>query len=56
MIRALAECEFPALKHLEIYFGEPYYGGTGTAVAVDWLLAGDRIPRLRRLGLKDSVV
>lgn len=55
-MRAVGESEFPALEHLEFYFGDPEYGGTGTVADVAWLLAGDRLPNLRHLGLRDSVV
>ncbi|GAA1992283.1 STM4015 family protein [Catenulispora subtropica] len=55
-VRAVAECDFPALEHLEFYFGHPGYGGHATPADIDWLLAGDRLPNLRHLGLRDSVV
>ena len=55
-LRAVSECEFPALEHLEFYFGDPGYGGTGTVGDVAWLLAGDRLPNLRHLGLRDSAI
>lgn len=55
VIRSLADCEFPELEHLEIYFGLPHYGGDATLADIDWLLAGGPFPKLRRLGLKDSM-
>ncbi|GAA2054587.1 STM4015 family protein [Catenulispora yoronensis] len=55
-MRAVGACEFPALEHLEFYFGEPRHGGTGTVADVEWLLPGDRLPNLRHLGLRDSMV
>jgi len=55
-IRGIGECEFPELEHLEFYFGNPDYGGDGTPDDVAWLLAGSRFPKLRYLGLTDSVI
>ncbi|NUP54105.1 MAG: STM4015 family protein [Catenulispora sp.] len=55
-IQAVGQCEFPALEHLEFYFGDPNYGGTGSAADIQWLLAGDRLPNLRHLALRDSMV
>lgn len=55
-LRAVGECELPALEHLEFYFGNPEYGGDGTPEDVAWLLAGDSLPLLRRLGLRNSVI
>jgi len=55
-IRAIGECDFPELTHLEFYFGMPHYGGDATPEDVAWLLAGDRFPKLRRLGLRDSIL
>jgi hypothetical protein len=55
-MRAVGESELPELEHLEFFFGEPDYGGDATLADVAWLLAGDRLPKLRRLGLRDSPV
>jgi hypothetical protein len=54
VVRAVGECELPALEHLEFYLGDAGCGG-GTSVAdLEWLLSGERFPRLRRLGLRDA--
>lgn len=53
-IRAVGRSEIPELEHLEFYFGDPEYGGDGQVRDIDWLLEGDRFPRLRHLGLRDS--
>jgi hypothetical protein len=55
-MRAVGECDFPALQHLEFYFGEPHYGGDATAADVEWLFGGGHFPNLTHLGLRDSVV
>lgn len=56
LMRAVAECEFPDLRHLEFYFGHPEYGGDGTPADVAWVLSGETLPKLEYLGLRDSVV
>ena len=53
-IRAVGRSEIPELEHIEFYFGDPEYGGDGQVRDVDWLLEGDRFPKLRHLGLRDS--
>lgn len=55
-VRAVAECEFPELTHLEIYLGDPNYGGDATVADLAPLLEAGRFPRLRHLGLKDSTI
>jgi hypothetical protein len=55
-IRALAECEFPELTHLEIYLGDPNYNCDATVEDLAPFLEAGRFPRLRYLGLKDSVI
>jgi hypothetical protein len=55
-IRALSECEFPDLTHLEIYLGHPDYGGDATVEDLAPLLEAGRFPLLRHLGLKDSMI
>ncbi|MEY9928181.1 hypothetical protein ABH926_002815 [Catenulispora sp. GP43] len=55
-VRALAECEFPELTHLEIYLGDPNYGGDAAVEDLAPFLEAGRFPRLRYLGLKDSVI
>lgn len=55
-VRAVAECEFPELTHLEIYLGDPNYGGDATVADLAPLLETGRFPRLRHLGLKDSTI
>ncbi|MEU6887142.1 STM4015 family protein [Streptomyces viridosporus] len=54
-VRALAACDLPALRHLELWLGTSWYGGDCTADDVHALLAalGDA-PELRHLGLRNS--
>ena len=53
-MRAVGDCDFPALQHLEFYFGVPRYGGSATPADVQWLLGGQQLPNLTHLGLRDS--
>lgn len=54
-IRAVSECEFPELTHLEIYLGDPNYGGDATLEDLTPLLEAGRFPRLRHLGLRNGL-
>lgn len=54
-VRALGVCEFPALRHLELWLGTVRYGGDCTVDAVTPLLtAAAQWPGLRYLGLRNS--
>ncbi|MFE0512154.1 STM4015 family protein [Streptomyces sp. NPDC058964] len=54
-VRALAACEFPALRHLELWLGTAEYGGECAAEEVTALLTAlGRCPGLRHLGVKNS--
>ncbi len=52
--REVAAAELPALAHLELWLGTEDYGGTTTLEDLAPILARDRFPRLRHLGLRDS--
>jgi len=54
IIRAVGECELPALEHLEFYFGDENYDGGATVEDIAWLLGGEKFPNLRHLGLRDA--
>ncbi|MFI1166881.1 STM4015 family protein [Streptomyces sp. NPDC020801] len=54
-VRALGACEFPALRHLELWLGTTWYGGDCTADDVEPLLtAAGNWGGLRYLGLRNS--
>ncbi|CAL9650856.1 STM4015 family protein [Streptomyces sp. Tu 3180] len=54
-VRALAACDLPALRHLELWLGTAWYGGDCTVDDVRALLAAlDRSPGLLHLGLRNS--
>lgn len=56
VIHEVAAAELPALEHLELWLGEPNYGGDATVEDLAALLKGERFPRLKYLGLKNSVI
>jgi hypothetical protein len=56
LVRAVAAAALPALEHLEIWLGTPDYGGNATLGDLGPILAGDRFPRLRYLGLRNSEI
>ncbi|MEV0280697.1 STM4015 family protein [Streptomyces sp. NPDC050610] len=54
VVRGVAASELPALEYLEIWLGVDEYGGDATVEDLAPLLAGDRLPSLRHLGLQNS--
>lgn len=56
IVRAVAECDLPALTHLELWLGTDEYGGDATVDDLTPILAGTRLPALRYLGLRDSEI
>lgn len=56
VIHEVASAELPALEHLELWLGEPNYGGDATVEDLAALLKGERFPRLKYLGLKNSMI
>ncbi|TKK89389.1 leucine-rich repeat domain-containing protein [Herbidospora galbida] len=55
-VRSVAACDLPALEHLELWLGVENYGGTTSVADLAPILAGDRLPALRHLGLQDSEI
>ncbi|MBQ0827040.1 STM4015 family protein [Streptomyces tagetis] len=54
-VRALAACDFPGLREIDLWLGTSGYGGSCRPGEVDALLASlGRYPGLRRLGLCNS--
>ena len=56
VIHEIAAAELPSLEKLELWLGEPNYGGDATVDDLAPILRGDRFPKLKYLGLKDSVI
>jgi len=56
VIRELFLCEFPALEHLELLFGEENYGFDGSVEDLQPVFSGQLHPQLRFLGLMNSTI
>ncbi|KAA0941220.1 STM4015 family protein [Streptomyces apricus] len=54
--RAVAACDLPALRRLDLWLGAEYYGCTTTLADLAPVLDGDRLPALRHLGLRNSEI
>jgi hypothetical protein len=54
IIHEIAAAQLPALEHLELWLGDPGYGGDATIEDLAPILKGDQWPRLKYLGLKTS--
>jgi uncharacterized protein (TIGR02996 family) len=53
--RGIATAQMPNIQHLEIYYGDPNYGGISTIDDVMPLLERADLTKLRYLGLKNSM-
>lgn len=53
--RGIATAKLPSIQHLEIYYGDPNYGGNATIDDVTPLLDRSDLTKLRYLGLKNSM-
>ncbi|MFE9479568.1 STM4015 family protein [Streptomyces spororaveus] len=53
-VRGVAASDLPALEHLDLWLGTSNYGGDAAVTDVAPILDGDRLPRLRHLGLRNS--
>jgi hypothetical protein len=54
VVRAVAASDLPALEHLDLWFGVHEHGGDGAVEDLAPILAGVRLPALRRLGLQNG--
>ncbi|MFE3542649.1 STM4015 family protein [Nocardia sp. NPDC059177] len=54
VVRGVAASELPALVDLELWLGTPEYGGDSEVADLAPILAGDRLPNLERLALRNS--
>ncbi|MEV0389568.1 STM4015 family protein [Nonomuraea sp. NPDC050643] len=53
VVRAVGGSELPEMEHLELWFGVDEYGGDATTGDCASILSGERLPRLRHLGLQN---
>ncbi|NYV75499.1 STM4015 family protein [Streptomyces sp. UH6] len=56
VVRGVAACDFPALEHLDLWLGSDWYGGDAEPADLQPILDGTRLPSLRYLALRNSVV
>ncbi|MFF0411243.1 STM4015 family protein [Kitasatospora sp. NPDC004745] len=56
VVRAVAGCDLPALRRLELWLGVDHYGGDAGVVDLAPFLDGTRFPALRHLGLQNSLL
>src|SRR5262249_56131328 len=56
VLREVCAAKLPALEHLELWLGEENYGWDGTVNDLKPLLSGKLFPKLRYLGLRDSII
>lgn len=56
VLREVCAAKLPALEHLELWLGEEQYGWDGTVADLESLLSGKLFPKLRYLGLRDSII
>ncbi|MFD0592634.1 hypothetical protein ACFQZ4_08750 [Catellatospora coxensis] len=56
VVRAVAECDLPALTHLELWLGTDNYGGDADVDDLAPILAGSRLPALTSLALRDAEI
>ncbi|MEV0263426.1 STM4015 family protein [Streptomyces sp. NPDC050617] len=54
VVRGVGASDLPALEYLEMWLGVDEYGGDYRVEDLAPLLAGDRLPNLRHLGLQNS--
>ena len=56
VVHEISAADLPALERLELWLGDPGYGGDATVEDLAPLLKGDRFPKLVHLGLKNSEI
>ncbi|MGW0931994.1 STM4015 family protein [Streptomyces sp. NPDC002644] len=56
IVRSIAAGDFPALENLDLWLGSDWYGGTAEVDDLRPILEGARLPSLRYLALRNSVI
>ncbi|MDL4775120.1 MULTISPECIES: STM4015 family protein [Thermomonosporaceae] len=56
VVRAVAASDLPALERLDLWLGDPHYGGDAAVADLLPVLSGERLPALRHLGLENSTL
>ncbi|MFB4317957.1 STM4015 family protein [Actinomadura sp. 21ATH] len=55
IVRAVTASDVPALERLDLWLGDPQYGGDTELGDLAPILTGERLPALRHLGLRNCV-
>jgi hypothetical protein len=56
VVRGVADSDLPALETLDLWLGTSEYGGDADVADLEPFFAGTRLPRLIRLGLRNSEI
>lgn len=56
LLEEVWKAKLPVLEHLELWLGDPDYGGISEPGALEPLLSGKLFPRLRCLGLRNCAI
>ena len=56
VIRDIGTSDLPELEYLELWLGSANYGGDATVSDLKGILSGERFPKLKYLGLRDSEI
>lgn len=56
VVRGIGASDLPALTHLELWLGTPNYDGDSEIADLAPILAGDRLPGLRHLALRNAEI
>ena len=54
VVLSLSQAQLPNLEHLEIWLGTEDYGGNTTLEDLSHILSGEKFPKLKYLGLRNS--
>jgi hypothetical protein len=54
LVRSVADSDLPGLRHLDLWMGDGQMDGFASADDLAPILAGERLPALRRLGLENA--
>lgn len=54
VVREIGNSDLPELEHLEIWFGSETYGADYELTDVEPIVSGDKFPKLKYLGLRNS--
>ncbi len=55
-VRSVAAADLPELEELEVWLGDEGYGAEASVKMLAPILAGERLPKLKRLGLKNGEI